>query len=66
MGSGVVVVTYEAPVHLEQVRLSFVRLVERLYLANGCGPADARSDMLIPSSLQCLANSDVPPLAGLN
>ena len=48
MGSGVVVVAYEAPVQLEQVRLSFVRRVECLYLANGCGPANARSDMLNP------------------
>ena len=48
MGSCVVVVAYEAPVHLEEVRLNFVRLVERLYLADGCGPAHAGSDMLNP------------------
>ena len=48
MGSGVVVVAYEAPVQLEQVRLSFVCLVERFNLANGCWPANASSDMLNP------------------
>jgi len=46
VGSGVVVVAYEAPVHLEQVRLRLVGFMERLYLAYGCGPANAGSDML--------------------
>ena len=45
MWSDVVVVAYEAPVLLEQVRLNLVGFMERLYLANGCGPANAGSDM---------------------
>ena len=46
MGPGVVVVANEAPVLIEQVRLSLVRFMERFYLADGCGPAHASSDML--------------------
>jgi len=46
VGSGVVVVAYEAPVHLELVRLSFVGFMERFNLANGCWPANASSDVL--------------------
>ena len=41
-----VVVAYEAPVPVEQVRLCFVRLVERFNFANGCGPAFASGDVL--------------------
>jgi|SRR4030042_554219 len=48
MWPSVVVVAYEAPVLLEQVRLSLVRFMERFYLADGCGSAHARGDMLNP------------------
>ena len=48
MGSGVVVVAYEAPVQLEQVRFYLVRLVERFDLAYGGGPAFTSGDMLNP------------------
>ena len=44
----VVVVAYEAPVLIKQVRLYFVRFMERFYLANRCRPTHAGSDMLNP------------------
>jgi hypothetical protein len=42
----VVVVAYEAPVLLEQVRFDFVCFVESFNFAAGCRSADAGSDML--------------------
>jgi len=42
----VVVVAYEGPVLLEQVRLYFVGFMESFDFANRCGPAYAGSDML--------------------
>ena len=46
MWSGVVVVAYEAPVLLEQVRLSLVGFMESLNLTAGCRPANACRNML--------------------
>ncbi len=48
MGSGVVIVAYEAPVQLEQVRFYLVRLVERFDLALCGGSAFTSGDMLNP------------------
>lgn len=45
MRSSVVVVADKAPVLLEQVRLHFVRFMERLNLAAGCWPSHAGSDV---------------------
>ena len=62
MRSCVVVVAYEAPVQLKQVRLNLVRFMERFYLANGCGPAYAGSDMFnsqfltVQSKFRCLSS----------
>ena len=46
MRSCVVVVAYEAPVLIEQVRLRHVRLVKSFNFANGCGPALASRNVL--------------------
>ena len=46
MGPRAVVVAYEGPVLIKQVRFYFVGFVESFYLANRCGPAYAGSDML--------------------
>lgn len=48
MRSRVVVVAYEAPVQLEQVRLHFVGFVESFNLATGGRPSNTSSDMLNP------------------
>ena len=48
MRSGVVVVAYEAPMLLEQVRLQLVRFVESFNLAACRWPANAGRNMLNP------------------